>query len=312
MILILASKRDVHARGVASALEHAGQPVAIVDAGTLGNGATLSYAIGAEPTAVFANDERIEFGNATCVWGRRPRMGHVAEGIRDPNVRSFCRQEWSDLLQGLFLNSSARFVNPVLAEFAAVKPRQLHVARQVGLRIPDTLITSDPDCAGAFIERHRGQVIHKALTAPKQKLLDTKIWDESHRAALEALPLAPVMFQELIRGPADVRVTFVGNQLFAARIATELGASGVDSRLDMDAPYEQHQLPLDVHDLIVAFMSAMGLVYGTIDLKITPGGDYVFFEVNPQGQFLYVEILTGLPITAAMADFLSDSSTSRR
>lgn len=305
-IVIIASPGDTHSRMVGAALGRMGKEAVVLDAGTFGNGALLDYPIGGNPVATTVSGERVCLDDATCVWYRRPRMGHVAEDIRNPDVRAFCRQEWANLLEGLFLNSDARFVNPVLAEFAAVKPRQLHLARQVGWTIPDTLFTSDPDQAGAFVERHRGQVIHKALTAPKDRLIDTRAWDEADRSLLATLVLAPTIFQEMIQGPADVRVTVVGEEIFAARIATQEGRAGIDSRMDMDAPYEAHDLPPAVAGRIVAFMEAMGLVYGTIDLKITHDGEYVFFEVNPQGQFLYVEILTGQQITQAMADLLAN------
>ena len=307
MILILASPRDTHSRVVVAALERQGRQATIVDAGMFGNGAVLSYPIGGCPVATTAAGETVRFDDATCVWYRRPRLGQVAEGVRDPATRGFCRQEWSNLLEGLFLNSGARFVNPVLAEFAAVKPRQLHVARQVGWTIPDTLVTSDPGQAAAFIEAHRGQVIHKALSAPRDRMIDTRTWDEADRAALTTLTLAPTIFQERVGGPADVRVTVVGRRLFAARIDTIQGRAGVDSRMDMDAPCEAQDLPTAIQDRLLAFMDAMGLVYGTIDLKITDEDDYVFFEVNPQGQFLFVEILTGMPITQAMANLLTRS-----
>jgi hypothetical protein len=312
MIFILASPRDAHSRMVVAALQRMGEQATVIDAGTFGNGAVLSYRIGGNPVATTVTGEEVRFDAATCVWYRRPRLGHVAESIRNPDVRAFCRQEWANLLEGLFLNSSARFVNHVQAEFAAVKPRQLHVAREIGWAIPDTLFTSDPDQAGAFIDRHHGQVIHKALTAPKDRMIDTRAWDEADRPALATLSLAPTIFQEMIHGPADVRVTVVGKEVFAAKISTLEGRAGIDSRMDMDAPYEVHDLPAAMHDRIVAFMDAMGLVYGTIDLKLTDDGEYVFFEVNPQGQFLYVEILTGLPITQAMANLLAGNSQPNR
>jgi glutathione synthase/RimK-type ligase-like ATP-grasp enzyme len=48
-------------------------------------------------------------------------------------------------------------------------------------------------------------------------------------------------------------------------------------------------------------MRRLGLEYGAIDLRLTPDGEYVFFEVNPAGQFLFVEHACGLPISAALA-----------
>ncbi len=51
-------------------------------------------------------------------------------------------------------------------------------------------------------------------------------------------------------------------------------------------------------------MDKLGLVFGTIDLKLADSGERVFLEVNPQGQFLYIEIQTGLPISNALAELL--------
>lgn len=228
--------------------------------------------------------------------------------MHDPDDRHFCRQEWATTIDGLMLNLNARFVNPVLAEFAAVKPHQLLVAAQAGMRIPDTLITNDPVRIDAFLDKHARQVIHKALTAPTNRLLDTRKWSEVDRTALVDLPLAPTMFQEQIFGPADVRTTVVGDKVFSARIATAAGRAGIDSRMDLDAPYEPHVLPDDVRRTLLDTMARLGLVYGTVDLKITHEDEYVFLEVNPQGQFLYVEILTALPITRALALFLARDS----
>ena len=118
------------------------------------------------------------------VWHRRPDYGQIASGVRDPDIRHFCREEWASSFDGLLLNLEGRFVNPLLAEFAAVKPRQLRVAAEAGLRTPDTLITNNPECVAAFLEKHRGRVIHKALTVPKNHLMDTRQWTDDDRPAL--------------------------------------------------------------------------------------------------------------------------------
>lgn len=305
MIVVIASPLDVHARQVVAALDGSGHEACILDTGEFGKGALLSYASAAPAEAVAADGRRIPFDQVSAVWNRRPRHAQIAAGVRDPALRQFSRQEWLNLLDGIFINSTATFVNPLWAEYAAVKPRQLHVAQSVGLAVPDTLITSDPGRAEAFIARHEGRVIHKAMTAPKDRLIDTRQWQETDRPALARLPLAPTIFQEAIPGPADLRVTFVGGELFAARILTSEGGAGIDSRMDLDAPCESCELAAGDRERLLAFMQRMGLVYGTIDLKVRADGSCVFFEVNPQGQFLYIEILTGLPITQAMANLLS-------
>jgi hypothetical protein len=307
VILMLASAQDVHARHVLAALQRRNAPAELADCGEFGNGARLNYPIGGSPTITTGSGKRIDFGAVTSVWYRRPRLAQTSKVVRDPATRRFCREEWANTLDGMFLNSPARFVNPLLAEFAAVKPRQLHVAARVGLLTPDTIITSDPAAADEFIARHAGHVIHKALTAPPERLLDTRAWSETDRPALPHLALAPTIFQETISGPADIRATVIGDEVFAARIDTAASRAGIDSRMDLDAKFERHQLPAALLDQIRAFMREMQLVYGTIDLKVRDDGEYVFLEVNPQGQFLYVEILTGQPLTDALAALLAKS-----
>jgi hypothetical protein len=75
--------------------------------------------------------------------------------------------------------------------------------------------------------------------------------------------------------------------------------------LDIDVPYEQHWLPSGISNSLIRLIQNLRLTFATIDLKITDSDEYVFFEVNPQGQFLYVEILTGMPIVSAVAHFLA-------
>jgi glutathione synthase/RimK-type ligase-like ATP-grasp enzyme len=75
----------------------------------------------------------------------------------------------------------------------------------------------------------------------------------------------------------------------------------VDVRMNLNANHIAHDLPDDVADKLRAMMRRLGLVYGAIDLRLTPDGRYVFLEVNPAGQFLYVEQATGQQITTALA-----------
>ena len=200
------------------------------------------------------------------------------------------------------IGMSTRVVNPLEAQrAAAVKPYHLAVAQRVGLRIPDTLITSDPQHVKEFIDRHHGSVVYKAMTALPQAFLETRLWQDEDLSRLEQLPLAPTIFQEFVDGPADIRVTIARDEQFAARIASSSSRIGIDSRLDLDVPARACDLPSDVSASLDALMRGLGLSFATIDLKLDAQGDHYFLEVNPQGQFLYIEILTGQPISAAVA-----------
>lgn len=306
-VLIVSGREDVHALRVAQELHCAGKQVRFLDMRELGRTASISHGVGGPGTCsvTVGGEEPIPLSEIDAVWLRRPNIPYLPATVSDIAHRRFARLEWKELIDGAFLSMRARFVNPYLAQVSAVKPRQLEVAQRVGLNVPDTLITSDAADAGAFVDAH-GRVIHKTLSAHPDKLLDTRRWTERDRNALQELSLAPSIFQQEICGPADIRVTVVGVQVFALRVCLAEDQDRVDGRLNVDAPSEPHRLPEQVEEQLLTFMRELGLVFGTVDMRIAHDGRYFFLEVNPQGQFLYVEILTGMPISAAVAELLAN------
>jgi pyruvate carboxylase len=56
---------------------------------------------------------------------------------------------------------------------------------------------------------------------------------------------------------------------------------------------------------VTGLMRSLGLRFGALDFLVTPEGEWVFLEVNPNGQRAFVEQATGLPIAAAIAGALS-------
>ena len=305
MILVISTPGDVHARSVVADIASFGVEAAIVDPSEFGNGATLSHRIGhpAGGAITTRSGLRVCLGDVTAVWNRREHPAQPAGVMRDPGDRRFARREWADAFSGLLTALDTEAVNPVWAQRAAVKPLQLEAARRVGIRTPDTLITAEPKQASRFIDEHDGNVIHKVLTAAEEGLKDTRKWDGVNSATLEALTLAPTIFQEYIPAFYDIRATIIGSDILAMKY--EVAPAAADSRLDIDAPSEAITLPDGVADKLSQIMRALGLVFGAVDLRVTPDGDFVFFEVNPQGQFLFVEILTGLPISATLARYLA-------
>ena len=99
----------------------------------------------------------------------------------------------------------------------------------------------------------------------------------------------------------------MGERVFAAEIASQSSArTRHDWRhYDVDStPHTVHQLPPAIERACITLVRSLGLVYGAIDFVLTPDGEYVFLEINPNGQYLWIEHLTGLPITAAIVDHL--------
>jgi glutathione synthase/RimK-type ligase-like ATP-grasp enzyme len=310
VIVILAPPEDLHARRVAREIELLGEAVLVVSwlQAAWGLRASLSYT--AERAEVFIQAEQdgsaIRLADVRAIWIRRPSPPAIPPGLIDVEHRHFARQEWQNLLDGLTLSLGldAVMVNPLPAQRAAVKPYQLAIARRVGLRVPETLITSDPLRAQQFVDAHQGRVVHKAMTSPRNTFVDTRRWQEMDRRALNQLLVAPAIFQRLVEGPIDIRATIVGQEIYAAAIRTAESRAGLDSRLDLDVPITIYEIPNEIARQLHALMAAIGLIFATVDMKVDAAGQLHFLELNPQGQFLYIEILTCLPIAGAVAQLL--------
>jgi glutathione synthase/RimK-type ligase-like ATP-grasp enzyme len=199
---------------------------------------------------------------------------------------------------------------PKAIETAMMKTWQLPAAHHAGLEIPETLVTSDPSEARAFIDRlGRDRVVCKAFSATESHWRETRRVGAAEYQLLDRVQLAPVIFQELVPAEVDLRVTIVGEEVFAAAIHSQELPYPLDFRLFLDTgrgvPMRPAVLPDEVTESLQRLLKAAGLRYGAVDMRRTPDGRHVFLEVNPAGQWRFVEEVTGQPITAAMARLLS-------
>jgi glutathione synthase/RimK-type ligase-like ATP-grasp enzyme len=309
LILIVTSVHDPHGRRVAQELDRLGVQARFIDLSELGNGMIVTYCANApeEATVTPCHGEPIRFRDVDAVWLRRPNRPRLNDGLSDED-RLFTRWEWRDTISGILLALDVPVVNPPAAQSQAIKPRQLAAAARVGLAIPRTLITNSPSEAKRFARE--GPTVHKTLTSPTARFLETRRWTDSDGAFLPELVLAPAIFQAEITDAIDIRVTMVQDEHFALAFDTR-NTPDVDSRLHLDVPSEIHHLRSDVLAQLHALLGDLGLCFATVDLKLRDG-EYTFLELNPQGQFLYVEILSGLPIAAAMARLLATTGAKWR
>ena len=131
---------------------------------------------------------------------------------------------------------------------------------------------------------------------------------------VEAVRQAPRL-QEYVDGP-DLRVIAVGPALFAMEVDARATEHPEDCRRDWARgrpTARATELPAEVASGILGVMARLGLAYGAFDLRRRDrDGEHLFLEVNPAGQWLYVEEVTGQPITAAVAELLAGRPMVRR
>jgi glutathione synthase/RimK-type ligase-like ATP-grasp enzyme len=311
VILVVSYAGEEHADAVVPLLRERGCEVVRLDLGDLPRRRAVAFRwppAGAAAYRVGAAgaDPAVDLGDARVVWWRRVRPFDVA-GLADEAHRAFAASETDSAVVGALDALPAAWVNPRAADEAAHrKPMQWAHARAAGLELPDTLVTTDPGAARAFLADHpRGAVVCKALLAVPGAWRETRLVTGSDEARLADVALAPVTFQEYVPG-VDLRVTVVGDRVFAAELDATATSYPVDVRMVLDESVVRPvELPPAVEKALLALAQRLGLVYGAADLRRRPDGRHVFLELNPAGQWLFVEARTGQPITAAVVDLLA-------
>jgi glutathione synthase/RimK-type ligase-like ATP-grasp enzyme len=311
MILVISHEQDPHAMRVIGHLRASAREVLLLNLAELPDRATLSIAYNgrARPRIEYvrADGSCHALDEVSAVWWRRPQAPDLAS-IADPHVSLFTANEWNEALNGLWQLLDARWMNdPGRDDAASRKARQLRVAREVGLNVPQTLITSDPERARRFVdERGPGKTVYKTFSCTHAIWRETRLLKPEDLACMDAVRVAPVIFQEFVPAECDLRITAVGNTLFPAAIRMPPADGRIDFRMHVgDSSVRAEALPPDVQAKLLELLRRLGLVYGAIDVRRTPEGEYYFFEVNTAGEFLFIEDRTGQPIARAIAAWLS-------
>lgn len=252
----------------------------------------------------------VDLADIVSVYYRRPTRFTFPVELSDGD-RVFASAEARLGLGGVLAALDAMWVNdPTRVAVAEYKPLQLRVAARLGLRVPRTLITNSHRAAVGFA-RDAGKLVCKALSS--LVLNDNGVANAIYTRRVDIDDVDPDelattahLLQEWVPKHFDARVTMIGERAHAVAIHAGSAESHLDWRTDYaHLYYETITVPDDVITGMAAYLSAMGLHYGAFDFVVTPGGEWVFLECNPAGQWLWLQEEAGLPIAAGLAELLA-------
>ncbi|MGV9456253.1 ATP-grasp ribosomal peptide maturase [Streptomyces sp. NPDC003635] len=310
-VLILTSEEDVTADMVVARLHGTGTPVLRLNPADLPGKAVLSadYAHGDFAGHLSVNGHVLSMGGLRSVWMRRPGEPAAHAANSSPWLTAETRQA----LYGMLYSAPARWMNhPRDADRARLKPWQLRVAHLSGFAVPPTVFTTSPRLAREFAEEHRDVVVKSASGPPPGEpgvtLPTTLIGPDADFAAVAA---GPVLLQRYVPKRADIRLTCVGERLFAARKRAEPGQ--VDGRFgETGHAWEPVTVPGRIAGSVREYVGLSSLAYAAFDFAEDEDGVWWFLECNQGGQFGFVELETGQPISAAVAHWLAHHPVDHR
>ena len=326
IVLIVSYQQDVHAQHVLQKLEDCGVRGVLLNVGEYPHSFESSLLLNPQyglDARFFTGATALPVNNIIGVWWRRPLGAYRAETTT--MMEKYITSEAEAYIRSLpYMLGGARWVsNPEATRIASRKPYQLLVAQRIGLRIPNTFVGNSKSTAIAFLEQMKDKnIVAKSVCSGFVRLnqaandvedLNRVIYTKrisrtSIMDHLDWVPNCPFILQEEIEKDFDVRVTVVGNKVFAVAVMAEADDGrmrGVDWRHhEYRRKYSHHILPNEVTELCRKVTIELGLSFGCIDLGYSVKEGYTFFEINPQGQWLPSETVVGHPISDALVGLL--------
>jgi glutathione synthase/RimK-type ligase-like ATP-grasp enzyme len=316
LVLVITNPCDVVADRVVHELRSRGCDVARFDPAELPLRSTITTGSGTDGIApyIYRNwGPSIWLGEVRSIWYRRPGS-FVLPPYQKEYAARFARTELSMALGGVLRSLDCYWMNhPSAIREASYKAEQIARALRYGLRVPDTCITSQPGHAKAFFERHDGRLIIKALGdsdiyAPGEgptaigNILTSLMAKEDY-AKLDRVQHAPVLLQEHIVKRSDIRVTIVEDTLYSVEIDSQ---SREDSRVDwrvagMTLPHKVIELPQATQEKLISLTRSYGLNFAAIDMVRSEDNENIFLEINPGGEWGWLDTVAGLDIAGRVA-----------
>jgi len=312
MILVVSNGDDLHAHVIVGKLAERGYRASyLLGSDLLATSRPISISLTSEGNCgSFAHwGRRVSLSEAKILWLRRPRPPQVLDAGQFSAdaaelIHNDCRLGLNALMTTAF---HGKWISrPDATQLASDKVFQLTAAKACGFRIPSTLVSQSKADVVSFYERHRRDVIVKTLAGINGAFLQTRQLCDPETYPADVFAVCPAIYQERIPGSDHIRLNAFGANSYAALIRSD----ALDWRPNLNVPIAAWSVPSDVHAKVRAVLDRLGLEMGVIDLKLTPAGEFVWLEVNPQGQFLFLDALTNLRLADRFADYLIEEARS--
>jgi glutathione synthase/RimK-type ligase-like ATP-grasp enzyme len=212
------------------------------------------------------------------------------------------RTQWAAFVRSLIIFENIKWVNnPVATYKAEIKPMQLFYANKVGFRVPETLVTN-------VTKKSPGKTfaiksIDTAIIAreDEEAFIYTSI--QAGENLEDNAYASPFFLQEGLTPKVDVRITVIDKDVIAVKLKNKDGIDGDWRIYDGNITYELFELPKEIKDKCLMFTQLFDLSFAAIDMVIC-NDQYFFIEVNPTGEWSWLQKHTGFEFDSLIANSL--------
>ncbi len=261
----------------------------------------------------------LHLNTISAYWYRRGSLNLLTSQIKDETfpftfeINKHLKAE--NLALGQFILRSLERRN-VLGSYFNTDVNKFEVlqkAQSIGLKIPETIVTSSKKELLFFLEKHQ-LIITKCNSEVIFKTKENiSLISYTKRIGLNEIDsltetFSSSLFQREVKKRYELRIFFIDNIFYPMAIFSQLdGQTEVDFRVynelrpNRNIPFN---LPAEIEDKLYRLMIACGYNTGSIDMIVTDDNSYVFLEVNPVGQFDMVSFPCNYHLQKTIADKL--------
>ena len=186
---------------------------------------------------------------------------------------------------------------------------QMEIAINIGLSIPNTIISNMQDDFISFLQKNPETItkpINEALSYKEYAFYTSSINMED--ISWYEKKMFPSMLQKKVKKAFEIRVFFLDEYFYPIAIFSQQNDNTeIDSRkIDFSNPIRmvKYNIPMDLQIKLKKMAKLLNLNSGSFDLIKTDAGDYVFLEINPVGQFGFVSAIYNNCIEKDIANWL--------
>lgn len=311
--LIIGQDQDAHVKKIVELLESKGKEVLIINKNSLQNflSVTFTNSNSSVDMCLHYEADNTPVTIDKVWWRNKPFFLYEFSGAKEFPYEKFRNKEWYSVFYSLEkLMPKTFWVNSAIAQFqSSKKTYQLKIAQEVGLSIPKTLITNNAKQVLEFFKKD-DVVVYKTLEAfispPDYMVFTTEVSRETILKNEDSISLSPCTFQERIEKLYELRITVVGNTIYAIKIDSQKQEDTLlDWRKNQLSPmYSLTELEQELKDRLLEMHKKLGLVFGAYDFIVDKNNTPIFLECNPVGQWLWLEDILDIPISDTLAEIL--------
>lgn len=241
----------------------------------------------------------INSNTTLSIYYRKPTFPDTSDFA--PEYRRIINSDILAIIDGLANSfSGVVLTKPYLLRQAENKIFQLIYAKSHSILMPKSFIGNNDHWKCINDQRIIKPIsVGKIETSSGIAIIQTNLMHEND--SYDSPELTPVYIQEYIKKSFEVRITVVDDDFFAVKIVSD---NMIDWRAGNNNQYEIIDIPIEIKKCIKMMMKDFQLRFGAIDYIVDVDGKWYFLEINPNGQWQWLECILGLSISDSIMNML--------